>query len=96
MPNPYQAPQAVSPPPDAEQIALRDANWAIVLGIASLVLCAPITAPFALWKASRATRLRPWRATVAIVFAILGLLSSACLWFLVIWQLLSPGSPPRH
>ncbi len=91
-PNPYAAPKANAPFPSVEQTARRDENWALLLGIASLVLCAPITAPFALWKAVRATRVRPsGRATVAIVLSILGLWSSAFLWFLVIWQILSPG-----
>jgi hypothetical protein len=91
-PNPYEAPRTVSPLPDLEQAARRDENWAIILGMASLVLCAPVSAPFALWKAIRAMHIRPsGRATVAIVLAILGLLSSAFLWFLVIWQILSPG-----
>jgi hypothetical protein len=91
-PNPYEAPKANAPLLNVEQTARRDENWALILGMASLVLCAPISAPFALWKAIRAMHIRPsGRATVAIVLAILGLLSSAFLWFLVIWQILSPG-----
>ncbi len=91
-PNPYEAPKADVPLPSVEQTARRDENWALILGIASLVLCAPITAPLALWKAIRAIHRRPsGRTTVAIVLAVLGLLSSAFLWFLVIWQILSPG-----
>ena len=91
-PNPYEAPKAHAPLPNVEQTARRDENWAIILGIISLVLCAPITAPLALWRAIRATHRRPsGRATVAIVLAVLGLLSSAFFWFLAIWQILSPG-----
>jgi hypothetical protein len=91
-PNPYEAPKANAPLLNVEQTARRDENWALILGMASLVLCAPISAPFALWKAIRAMHIRPsGRATVAIVLAILGLSSSAFLWFLVIWQILSPG-----
>jgi hypothetical protein len=92
--NPYAPPNAGPPLPEPELAARRDATWAIVLGAASLVLCAPITAPFALWKAFRALRVRPFaRAAVAIVFAVLGLLASALFWFLAIWQFLSPGEP---
>ncbi len=90
--NPYEAPKAEPPRPDPERSARRDATWAIVLGTISLFFCAPITAPLAIWKAVVASRTHTFgRAVAAIVFAIIGLLSSAFLWFLAIWQILSPG-----
>jgi len=35
-------------------------------------------------------------ATVAIVLAVFGLLSSAFFWFLAIWQFLTPAQRPPH
>ena len=94
MTNPYEAPLAAPPPVNEHDAARRDAAWALALGIASLVMCAPLTAPLAMWKASRALRVRPsGEATVGIVLAALGLLSSAVLWFLAIWQFLTPAAP---
>jgi hypothetical protein len=94
MTNPYEAPGAPPTAPPPADVAGRDAIWALVLGAASLVFCAPITAPFALWKASRAMRVGPsGTANVAIVLAVFGLLSSAFFWFLAAWQFLVPGSP---
>jgi hypothetical protein len=86
--NPYEADAALA---DSEQ-AMRDASWALVLGAVSLLICAPVAAPFALWKATRALAKRgSSRAVVGIVLASLGLLSSTVFWFLAIWQFLSPG-----
>ncbi|MBX3213586.1 MAG: hypothetical protein KF850_16220 [Labilithrix sp.] len=94
MTNPYEPPITQAPALNAPEAARRDANWALALGIASLVFCAPMTAPFALWKATRALRAgASGRATVALVLAALGLASSAFFWFLVIWQFLTPAEP---
>ena len=84
-------------PVDPERTARRDANWALALGIVSLAICAPITAPFAFWKAIRALRVNGASAPaiVGIVCAILGLLSSALFWFLLIWQILTPSDRGR-
>ncbi len=88
--NPYAPPRAPEKD-DPLQSARRDAAWALVLGIVSLVLCAPVTAPFAIWKAHRALRNGPSAlAIVGLVLAGLGLASSAIFWFLAIWQYLSP------
>jgi len=96
MVNPYQAPEAAPPVGDPETAARREAGWALALGILSLFVCAPITAPFALWKASRALRLRPsGMATAAIVVAVFGLLTSLFFWFLAIWQFLTPAHPSQ-
>ncbi len=94
MANPYEAPRAPPPGLAPDEAARRDATWALVLGIASLVFCAPMTAPFAFWKAARALRVgASGRATVAVVLAVLGLASSALFWFLAIWQFLTPAHP---
>ncbi len=94
MTNPY-APPVVQPRDlTRDESARRDANWGLALGIASLFMCAPLAAPLAMWKAIRALSVKSsWQATVAIVLAALGLLSSALFWFLVIWQFLSPSQP---
>ncbi|HEY8078729.1 MAG TPA: hypothetical protein VIF62_31575 [Labilithrix sp.] len=97
-PNPYAAPTAPSAA-TAEQspyaTARRDGYWALGLALLSLVFCAPISAPFAIWKAVRALRVdSSGAAPIAIVIAIVGLLSSAFFWFITIWQFLSPG--PVH
>jgi hypothetical protein len=74
--------------------ATRDANWALGLAILSLFFCAPLTAPFAVWKASRALRLgASVTATAAIVLSVVGLVLSMFFWFLAIWQFLTPASP---
>lgn len=96
MVNPYQAPEAAASAVDPEATARRDAGWALALGIVSLFICAPITAPFALWKASRALRSRhSGMATAAIVVAVFGLLTSLFFWFLAIWQFLTPAHHPQ-
>jgi hypothetical protein len=89
-PNPYAPPCDGGPPHDGE----RDATWALVLGIGSVLFCAPITAPLAVWKGVRALRSgSSAKAVAGICFASFGLLTSALLWFLAIWQILSPASP---
>jgi hypothetical protein len=94
--NPYEAPRA-PPVSDGEQASLRDANWALALGILSLPFCAPVTAPLAIWKAIRALRVRSSaRAITGILLAGLGLFLSVCLWFLAIWQFLAPAPRPTH
>jgi len=76
------------------EAARGDANWALGLAILSLFFCAPLTAPFALWKASRALRLgASGTATAAIVLSVVGLVLSLFFWFLAIWQFLTPASP---
>jgi hypothetical protein len=87
------------PPLDVEDRANRDASWALVLGIVSLVVCAPLTAPFAIWKGLRAMRVAPRppvRGVVGLALAFVGLFTSAVFWFLAVWQFLSPGDrrPP--
>ncbi len=90
-PNPYAPPSDVGPLQNVE----RDATWALVLGIASLFFCAPFTAPFALWKGVRALRGgSSTKAIVGIGLAAFGFLTSLILWFLAIWQFLSPTPPP--
>lgn len=87
----------MAPEADAPHTAQRDAQWALAFAIASLIFCAPITAPLAFWKASRAMRHGPsGMATVAIIFAVFGLCSSALLFlFIVIWQFLTPAVAAR-
>ncbi|MBI5534058.1 MAG: hypothetical protein HY898_15155 [Deltaproteobacteria bacterium] len=94
---PNEAPSDAVPRPSPQDDGKGDANWALGLAIASVVFCAPLTAPLALWKAIRSTRTRPYaRATAAIVLAVFGLLTSAFFWFLAVWQYLSPESPRAH
>jgi len=86
-PNPYAPPSGDAPPPDVA----RDATWALALGIGSVFFCAPITAPFALWKGVRALRGgSSTKAVLGIAFAAFGWLLSAFLWFMAIWQFVSP------
>ncbi len=94
--NPYEAPhEPNAPPPDDARG--RDRFWAVFLAVVSLFFCAPLTAPFSLLKANRLLRRGPdGFAVVAIVLAIVGLVSSLLFWFLAIWQFLSPSErvPP--
>ncbi len=95
--NPYEAPRAAVAEPDPRVAARRDAYWALGLALVSLVFCAPLTAPFAIWKAVRETRVdASGVGPIAIVIAIFGLLSSAFLWFVAIWQFLSPATVHRR
>ena len=90
--NPYAPPTAAAPSPDPRDVARRDGWWALGLALFSLVFCAPITAPFAIWKAVRALRAdASGVGAIAIFIAVVGLVSSAFVWFITIWQFLSPG-----
>ena len=90
-PNPYAPPSEATSARGGD----RDASWALALGIASVFLCAPITAPIAIWRAVLALRTgTSARAIVGLALAVFGLLTSALFWFLAIWQLLSPSVPP--
>lgn len=87
-PNPYAAPLA----PDAHENARRDANLALALAIASVLVCAPVLGPLAMWKAVGTLKTsRPWQGIAAIVLAGVGLASSAVFWFLALWQYLAPS-----
>ncbi len=97
MPNPYAPPSAVSASTSVDRAARRDATWALVLGVSSLVLCAPVTAPLAIRKALRAKRAgASARATAAILFAAVGLFTSALFYFLAIYNFLQPADGARH
>ncbi len=93
-PNPYAAPSAELAV-DPRQIARSDARWALVAAIVSVFFCAPLTAPFALYKANRALKVGPSDAAVGAVFlAVVGLVTSAIFMALAVWQYLDPA-PPR-
>lgn len=88
--NPYAAPTA--PPQDVDKAA----NAALLYGLASILLCAPVTASLAFWKARQAKgTAHRGRVAMARALAALGLLSSVVLWFVVVWSFFSdvPRTP---